>query len=320
MSTFSAVEDFKAAIRAAGLEPPEVIVPGQFHRFPGYGKRPSNRAAWAKLYADGRGGSFGDFAGGWARSWQANGAILTPEERAEHQRAIEQARSERSADAAHRQERAAERARAIWQAASPAPDDHPYLQRKNVGAHGLRVTDWVKRAKDPNRHGWRSLIISNALLVPLTDASGALWNLQAIFPERHPTLGRDKDFLPGGRKTGLFHRIGPAEVPTDGTVRIAEGFATAATIRETTGDTTFVAFDAGNLKAVAQAVRALYPDRRIVVMSDNDRWAPGNPGVAKAKEAARAVRGSIAVPQFPEGAAGTDWNDLAALLRGKEAA
>jgi putative DNA primase/helicase len=199
----------------------------------------------------------------------------------------------------------------IWGKASPCTA-HPYLTRKGVQAHRVRLGDWPKWSEGPD--GWRKIIIPGALLVPMVDEAGALWNLQAIFPEAHPGMGRDKDFM-GGRKAGLLHIIGE---PSD-TLLIAEGYATAATVHEATGFRTFVAFDCGNLKAVAMAVRKRHPGQRIVICADNDRHTAGNPGLTKAREAALAVGGFVSVPEFPEGAEGTDFNDLAALRRGGEA-
>lgn len=52
-------EQFREAIRADGLQPPDVIEPGKFHKFPGEGKGNGNTAAWCKLFADGIGGVYG---------------------------------------------------------------------------------------------------------------------------------------------------------------------------------------------------------------------------------------------------------------------
>ncbi|MBH9659522.1 hypothetical protein JAO05_31125, partial [Burkholderia pseudomallei] len=59
-----------------------------------------------------------------------------------------------------------------------------------------------------------------------------------------------------------------------------------------------------------------YPDARIVVCADDDHTTKGNPGVTKARAAAEAVAGIVAVPDFGPNrpAAGTDFNDLAAHL------
>ena len=96
---------------------------------------------------------------------------------------------------------------------------------------------------------------------------------------------------------------------------IAEGFATGASIHEATGHAVAVAFNAGNLKAVAQALRAKFPTLRLIVAADDDWKTDDNPGMTKAREATKAIGGLLAVPRFPadrpDGA--TDFNDLARL-------
>ena len=108
-----------------------------------------------------------------------------------------------------------------------APDDHPYLLSKKVKPHGLKTS----RSK---------------LVVPLYDEESVLQSLQFISP-----CG-DKKFLSGGRTGGCYYQIGG--VP-EKMLYVAEGFATAATVQETTGKPVAVAFNAGNLKPVAQALR-----------------------------------------------------------------
>ena len=66
----TSLTDFRHAICAAGLEPPDIIESGKLHRFPGAGKRPGNRAGWCLLFADGMGGCFGDWASGLSETWQ----------------------------------------------------------------------------------------------------------------------------------------------------------------------------------------------------------------------------------------------------------
>lgn len=209
-----------------------------------------------------------------------------------------------------RHNRAAEKACRMWESAVPVDGDaHPYLRRKHVQSHGLRRGSWYKRVESDKVPGVlvQTLVTDDALLVPMADEKGKLWNLQAIMPEKLPLLdGRDKDFITGGRKAKLFFVIG-AETET---VLIAEGYATAATVHEATGNQTFVAVDCGNLKAVALAVRAMRPDAKIVICGDNDRVTAGNPGVTKAREAALAVGGFVSIPEFPPDVPGTDWNDL----------
>ncbi|MFI3137105.1 MAG: toprim domain-containing protein [Methylococcaceae bacterium] len=205
-----------------------------------------------------------------------------------------------------RQDKAAYKAQALWQAAKPAPPDHPYLLRKQVKPHGLRVGTW-KRSIQDEQGRYRPLIIENALLVPMFDQTGVIRSLQAIFTEKHPILDRDKDFLPGGGRGGLFGWIGAR---TD-KVLIAEGFSTSATLHEESGYRLYIAFAANNLLAVGLIVRDKLPDAEIVFCADNDTQTHGNPGLTKAIEAAQAVGGSVAVPPI-EG----DFNDYAIYLKG----
>ena len=99
---------------------------------------------------------------------------------------------------------------------------------------------------------------------------------------------------------------------------IAEGFATAASIREATGLPVVIAFDAGNLAPVAKIIRRWLPLARIVIAADDDHATDGNPGLTKAHAAAELIGGNVATPTFLETEQrGTDFNDLAAL-RGPE--
>ena len=172
------------------------------------------------------------------------------------------------------------KAESIWMVAAAAPADHPYLIAKNVQSHGLKLDD-------------------GQLVVPMR-IGDTLHSLQFI------NVGGKKRFLTGGRKKGCYQLVGtPGEV-----LCIAEGYATAASIHEATGYPVAVAFDAGNLKPVGEELARHYPDSRLLFCADNDRTTDGNLGLSKAKLAAKAVGGSVAVPEFPVGTPGTDFNDL----------
>jgi phage/plasmid primase-like uncharacterized protein len=126
----------------------------------------------------------------------------------------------------------------------------------------------------------------------------------------------------GGRKHGLSAALG-ATGP-DEPVVIAEGYATAAALREATGLATIVAFDSGNLLDVARAVREREPARHVVIAADNDHHLPRraiqlpNVGLEKATAAGEAVGGVVLSPAFASGDKGTDWNDYA-VQHGREA-
>jgi putative DNA primase/helicase len=73
-----------------------------------------------------------------------------------------------------------------------------------------------------------------------------------------------------------------------------------------------VAFNAGNLEAVATALRIKHPALKIIIAADDDHQTDGNPGLTKATAAAQAVSGLLAVPVFVAGRPdkATDFNDL----------
>lgn len=270
-----AIEQFRTAIHNAGLHPPEVIEPdGKLHRFASNDRR-SDDAGWYVFHHDGiPAGAFGDWRGGLSETWRADiGRALSPQEEAAHRARVDAMRREREAEDARRKAEAREKASVIWQAAEPASDEHPYLVSKGVKAHGLRV------------HG-------GALVVPIRDNT-ELHSLQSIAGDG------EKRFLAGGRVSGCYFPIGKP----DAVLCIAEGYATGASIHEATGYAVAVAFTAGNLRAVAESLRAKLPDIRIIVCGDNDESSVGQ---KRAREAARAVSGLVTIPS----AAGMDWNDV----------
>ena len=188
------------------------------------------------------------------------------------------------------QAKAARMADSKWQRAKPVPSDHAYLLEKQIQPHGVRAH-------------------RGDLFVPMYHGP-KLCSLQII---KANEAGADekfsKKFLLDGRASGCSYLIGePGEV-----LCVAEGFATGASIREATGYAVTVAFSAGNLLSVAKTMRRQFPDLKIVLCADDDHRTDGNPGLTKATEAARAIGGLLAVPDFGANrpARATDFNDLA---------
>lgn len=294
--THQTLEDAaRAALNELGLLPPKSFEFDKFHVVDAEDGRRGNGAGRVKIFADGKGGFAQNWRTGERRSFFLEGGPASkPKPLSKRERArIERERQRRQAEEAAKKDKAAQRALNIWQAAAPAPADHPYLVRKQIKPHGARIGRWRRIIE---RDGGRAtLTIENALLLPLYDPSGTLRSLQAIFPAKHPVLNRDKDFLPGSGLAGLFWWIGPRPAQPDATVLIAEGFATSATLHEETGFRIYLAFTAGNLLAVGRIVRQKLPEADIVFAADNDQ-TEGNPGLAKATEAAADVGGRVAVP------------------------
>ena len=282
----SAIEQFQQAIAGAGLPVPEVIHgDGTLYRFSTNGKR-MDQSGWYVLHDDGDvpAGAFGCWRSGLSQTWCSKDTqAMTQAERSAHQQRMQAIAQQREADKAQRQHDAATAAAQRWEAAEPAPADHPYLVRKGIQPHGIKAE-------------------GEALLIPLRDAATTLHSLQAIGPEG------DKRFQPGGRIKGCYFGIGKP----NGVLVIAEGVATGASIHETTGHAVACAMNAGNLLEVAQALHAKYPALRLILATDDDWKTDGNPGMTKAREAAQAVGGLLAVPSFDgeRGDKETDFNDL----------
>lgn len=280
-----------------------IVADDALHRLHVAGHRRGSRNLAYILHFDGRpAGWFCEYKSGKSGTWTADGRAYRPDP--EMRRKIEQERRRRAQELLEKQERTSRLAQYLWRSASPCVR-HSYLDLKGVQAHGVRVCTWERGVEIDGR--WFQFSVDDTLIVPVRDISGRIWNLQAIFPHGHEIvghLGRNKDFLSGGRKAGLMHWMGSGD-----SIFICEGYATAASVLEHVGGRVVVAFDCGNLKAVGLAVRAKYQTASITFCADNDLLTEGNPGVTKAREAALAVNGLISIPEFPDGLPG-DWNDF----------
>ena len=284
------IVEFRDAISGAGIPAPEkIIADGQRHRFSTNGS-PSDKSGWYTLYMDNiPAGEFGCWRRGIRQTWCARKASsLTPREQEARRTRLKAIKRQRNKETARRHEEAARKAQRIVELAQPAAE-HPYLRRKGISSHGARR-------------------VESELVIPIYDSRGEITSLQFI------DEGGGKRFLPGGKVSGGYSPIGPLEDD----LYICEGFATGASIQEATGAAVAVAFNAGNLRPVAEAMRAKHPQLDIVLAADNDVRSDGseNTGVSKATEAAIAVGAKLAIPEL-EGSK-CDFNDLH-IARGLDA-
>lgn len=315
------IDAFRKSMREAGIEYSGEIIPdnGKINRFDVDGDLRGTKNGFYSLFTDGLpAGNFGSWKLGVNENWCAKAASsMTNDERKAYSERLDYLRSQREKEEKARNDKAAQDANVIWDSAGPVNLAHPYLVRKGVSAHGIRQGRWTRVDEDTGRI-W--LDVPNALLVPIKRGK-VIVSLQAIFPNKDNALKRDKDFLPGGAKRGLYFRIGDApDQESQQPIVICEGYATGATIHEATGHAVCVAFDANNLVPVAERVREFRPKAKIIIAADNDQWTTApvdNPGVHFARMAADRCRGYVAVPEFSDlGSKPTDFNDLA-LLDGK---
>lgn len=279
---------FRAAMEQAGIVvKPPLIADGNLHRVHIEGDRAGTRNGFYVLHLDERSaGAFGCYKRGIKQTWKANGAPLSDFDQVALLRKIEEDRRRREREEAKRHQDAAAVADRLWATYSTASADHPYLRRKRVQAHGCRQDG------------------DGRLVAPLTDTSGKVWSLQTIDHDGA------KLFMPGGRKAGCFYMLGEV----GDRLVIAEGFSTSASIHEATDLPVAVAFDAGNLEAVARAIRKQWPRATIVIAADDDRETKGppidNPGMHYAGNAADAVGAAVAKPLFQDPVGKSDFNDL----------
>lgn len=274
--------DLRSAFEHAGLPFPDCDPEaGRIVRFSTTGRN-DDCAGWIRVFEDQNGAVFGDWRTGdnfvWqrGREGQPRDAADLAEIRAKADAARKAAEDER--EGGYRQ--AARKALATWQAAVPAKD-HAYLSAKGIGPHIAR-----------ERNGW--------LVIPVFDQDGAIQSVQSI------SASGQKRFLPGAKMAGGRCWIG--EPNESSPLLVAEGFATAATLHEVCGWPVCVAFNAGNLRAVALSLREQFPRAKLVICGDDDRHTQGNPGRAKAIEAAKLVRGIVVFPSFTSDK-GSDFND-----------
>ncbi len=264
---------FSQAMAGAGIISCDAIIAdGQLHRFHVEGDKSGSKNGWYILHIDGVAfGIFGSWKTGVRKTWcSKKKGDLTAAEREEQKRRIAAAIKLRETEDAAVKQAVREEATTIWAVSPSASDQHLYLRAKGVKCHGLRLYNKRK------------------LIVPLYDSAGVLHSLQFI------DFKGNKRFLPGGRKKGCHFMIGGLS----GTLCIAEGYATAASIYEATGYATAVSFDAGNLLPVAQALREKFPSIKMVICADNDVGTAGNPGLTNARAAAAAVGAFITFPEW----------------------
>ncbi len=285
------VECFRQAMREAGIEPEppaEIISDGAVHRFTIPGDKALSRNGWYVLFSDEPpAGAFGSWKTGVSRTWRSKPIKdMTTAEKTSYDAKIEAMQMQREAD---RQEVHAECRKVsagLWKLGHEVDAKHPYLVAKQIKPVGIKQ-------------------LKESLLVPVRDSTGNLHGLQFI------SATGEKKFKAGTAVAGCYLSIGKP----NGKVLIAEGFATGVSLHEATRQAVAVAFDCGNLKPVATALRAKYPALKIIICADDDHATEGNPGLTKATEAARAVGGLLAIPAFPDnrGSKDTDFNDLARL-------
>jgi len=281
-------EQLSSAMEDAGIDPPdEIVLDGRIHRFNTGGKK--DKSGWYVAFADKiPAGRFGDWRNDITIPWTADiGRELTYEENEARKRHVEQAKVLRDRELEKLHDTVALAAKRIWDSGTPATAEHPYLRMKGVQPHGLRVSGDGK------------------LMIPACTFDGDIRTIQYIDAEG------GKLYHQGGEAGGNIWILGD---DSQSPLYVAEGFATAATIHETTGKPVVIAFSCHHLVSVVGELRKRKGTMTdICIVADNDKSGMGEKWarIACDKHGARMVL-------IPESGDANDYaqsgHDLAALL------
>lgn len=189
----------------------------------------------------------------------------------------------------------------------PLPESKPAREKPQIDIAG-KVAALVANSAPGQSHYLTAkglqfpfpILSDGSLLVVLTNADAEITGAQVIKPDG------SKRLVAGTVKKGSFCVVYPWRSPD--VVIIAEGVATALSAHLMRPDALSVAaIDAGNLLAVAEAMRRTYPEAQIIIAADND-IKPGEPNTGKvaAGKAAKSVSGWLTLPPTADKA---DWDD-----------
>jgi putative DNA primase/helicase len=230
---------------------------------------------------------------GW-EDWHASGMQkLSDAERSAHKARVQTTREKQDAKKKQKAADAARKAQALVNAAEDARNDHPYAVRKLLKlpatlreicqADAARILGYPPKSDDEPLQG-------RLLVVPVY-IDGKLSTCELI-----DEAGRKSAIYGGTKKGGLWTT---ADLPEgDGvglTIIIGEGVATVTSATIATGNVGVAALSCGNLLDVGKAIRQRYPRAKVVFVADLGI------GVKKSTEAARAVDGYVALPNFGDG-------------------
>lgn len=302
------LDDLLAQLQAGGLDPDTPLVIGKRTRCRAEGDKGKARTGFYVIYEHLSGGKA--FYAGAFGSWREGekgafhklkpaGGRMSEEDRKVIRAQVERQKAAEADRIARRQAGAARRAAGMWKAL-PETGRCGYLGRKLIVALGLKFGRKPDTALVPMRN-LRDQIVGLQVLMGVPDADG--------LTKRYWPAGLDP--------VGAFHLLGPDPEPGC-PLLICEGYATGASLHMATSLCVAVAFTAGNLIPVAEAMRERYPGRQFVFCADDD-WQtknhagePWNPGIEKAENAAKLVGGRVVFPVFSgeRDVKWTDFNDL----------
>lgn len=278
-------EEFRQALQSVGaiISGDHPIMDGSKHRIETQGDRHGEKAGFYIGHLDGHpAGYIKNNRTGEEIRWKSKGYALSSHEKAQLAAEAAQRKSEKQKLILEKQIQVSQKVSEQLKSLIPISNSlTPYLEHKKISVNQGIFTD---------QEGLKTYI-------PAYDSNGKQWSMQYIQEDGTKRFAKDS------KKEGSFHVVGGFEsLKQAATINIAEGYATAATVSEVLNQPVVAAFDSGNLKPVAEALREKHPDKMIVIFGDDDQHLQltqgQNPGREKAEEAALAVNGYAIFPQF----------------------
>lgn len=285
---YSTLDD---ACRACGVEPREARGVG-FVATNVDGSRHGRGAGRIKFFSDNSGG----YVKNWTDGRDAlffygyrQGTRIPREEWLARMAELKQARVEDEKRRRQIQASVSEMAAEILATARPATDLHPYLMRKRVagiqGAPCYEISGGAAQAivdryppADDGKPQKLDYLGPRLLVIPMTIQAPAPASLQLI-----SACGK-KSFLKGGRVKGTVWR--PTDLPAQSAdvtaIGLAEGVATALSVRSMFGVPCAAGISAGNLIHAARTLRTAYPKAEIQIFADRDASGTGEAGARAA--------------------------------------
>lgn len=192
-----------------------------------------------------------------------------------------------------------------------AKEAHRFIEQLRSSGYANAIESAYLTRKKITLQKGAYITTDGTVIVPMIGERGFLWNYQRITPEG------EKYFLTGGRISGCYHIVSHG---TSNTVFIGEGYSTCASVamafrEQNKRPIVICAFNSGNMPHVTTAMRFLHPNKKIIILADNDQWKERNTGILTAQKCGEA----FVSPQFEleneeiQKLKPTDFNDLHCL-------
>jgi len=307
----STTDEFKTAMLAAGLTPPEVIDPGRLLRYSTNGRK-SDTSGWCRLFRDGRAGVFGDFRSGFSSMWTAaDDKPATLVQRQQQADEMKLARAEAAEQQSLQWSRAATRNAILLAQTAPIQAEDPVA--RYLGGRGIKLKLWppalrYHSALDYWQDG-HCIGRFPAMVGVVTDVQGEVVSLHRTYltqDGRKANVGVVKKLMAASaRLTGCSVKLGqPSAIKDELTIAVAEGIETALACFAASATPTVSAISAQGMARYQWPVGL----QRLIVFADNDANQVGQNAATALAKRAKSNRLAVRVLIPPE--VGTDWADV----------